>query len=212
MPRCVLADVRRASPRNICSPIMPFPDIESAVEDAYRTEREMGFLCLTGMRQPVAFFAAQTIVESGDSRLIGRCPPWLVAELYRWLDAYRDDGSLITYSSAGQADHSLIAKRLTELLPPKESLGWPGILHNTERRHASGKVHQYFTHYVSLLNGQEVLHGLHREYSEAGETTETEYRHGVAIGSPRKFDTRGSECPDAPSSSAVGIGLIAGSP
>jgi hypothetical protein len=172
---------------------MQFADIKSAVEDAYGAEREMGFLRLVGMRQPVTFFAAQRIVRDDSAAALEACPPWLVAELYRWIDSYRDDGHLISHSSAGSADHTDLAISLAKTLPPKADQDWPLELIEVEERYPSGKVHRFFTHYVSPGEGIPVAHGLHREYTESGQLTETEFRHGSPVGEPRRFDSQGRE-------------------
>lgn len=172
---------------------MQFADIESAVEDAYIAEREMGFLRLVGMRQPVAFLAAQRMVKGNSAAVLEACPPWLVAELYRWIDAYRDDGHLISHSSAGSADHTDLAIRLAKVVPPKTSQDWPLDLVEVEELYPSGKVHRFFTHYARPGESAPVLHGLHREYTESGQLTEREYRHGSPVGDPRQFDSQGKE-------------------
>ena len=172
---------------------MAFPDIQSAVEDAYCAEREMGFPSLYGMRSPVAFFAAQKIVEGEDAALLDDCPPWLVAELYTWLDALRDQGTLVFHSSVGAADHTALGSRLAELLPPKASHGKSLELEERQERYSSGRLHRCFTRYEPANGEGYVLHGLHREYAEDGTLTETEYRHGASIGVPRRFDQAGGE-------------------
>lgn len=172
---------------------MQFADIENAVEDAYAAEREMGFLRLVGMRQPVAFLAVQRIVQDDSAAALRACPPWLVAELYRWLDAYRDDGHLISHSSVGSAGHTDLAIRLAKVVPPKTTQDWPLELIEVEERYPSGKVHRFFTHYVWPGEGAPIVHGLHREYTESGQLIETEYRHGKPVGDPRHFDSQGRE-------------------
>lgn len=172
---------------------MLLTEIESAIEDAYAAEREMAFLRLVGMRQPVAFLAAQRIVWDDSGAALAACPPWLVAELYRWIDAYRNDGHLISHSSAGSTDHTDLAIRLAKVLPPKAGQDWPLELLEVEERHPSGKVHHFFTHHVVPGEGVSLKHGLPREYMESGQLTETEFRHGSPVGESRHFDSQGRE-------------------
>lgn len=168
-------------------------EIQSFVEDTYSTERAHGFLCLEAMRSSTTFFAAQRIDAAGQPGELEGCPPWLVAEIYQWLDVYAKEGKLIFGSNLGEADHSMLAGRLARLLPPKDSMGPSVDLHVDELRYPSGRVHKHFTYYTLAPSGVKVLHGLHREYTEAGTLTEIEFRHGAPIGQPRVFNESGQE-------------------
>ncbi|MGM9485893.1 hypothetical protein [Ideonella sp. YS5] len=170
-----------------------FADIQSAVEDAYATERTNGFLCLAAMRTSTTFYAAQQIAAGGRAIDLDACPPWLLAELYGWISIYLKEGSLrwLVPHTGGEVDHSEIAMHLVKTLPPKEQYGLSLDLHVGEVQYPSGRYKSYFTYYSSAETDV-IRHGLHREYSETGALTETEYRHGVAIGS-RQFDEKGSE-------------------
>lgn len=172
---------------------MAFADIQSAVEDTYAMERTNGFLCLAAMRTSTTFFAAQQIAAGEGAIDLGTCPPWLLSELYGWIDIYLREGSLkwLVPHSSGEVDHSGVAVQLTKLLPPKEQYGSSLDLHVGEVQYPSGRYKSYFTYYSSA-GGDAVLHGLHRGYSETGALTETEYRHGITIGS-RHFDEKGTE-------------------
>ena len=172
-----------------------FPDIQSAVEDAYVMERTNGFLCLAAMRASTTFFAMQRIAASGVAEL-EHCPPWLLVELYQWMDVYAREGRLTFLSNLGEADHSALAKQLHGLLPPKESLGPSINLQVGELPHPSGRIHKHFTYYAAA-DGAKVLHGLHREYTETGALTETEFRHGNPLGYPRVFNAAGQEVSQA---------------
>lgn len=169
-----------------------FQEIARKVEDNYQTERETGFLCLGAMRQAITFVAAEEIIAAGRTPDLDALPPWLVAELYEWMDVYAEQGKLMfLFSGVGEVDHSSVAEQLTRLLPPKGSVG-PSLDLLTEDLHSpSRKVHEYFTYYLSVPDGVKVRHGLHREYTEAG-TLETEFRHGAPIGQ-RWFDKKGQE-------------------
>ena len=170
-----------------------FPDIQSSVEDAYATERTNGFLCLAPMRSSATFFAAEQIAEGRGAVDLDTCPPWLLAELYEWIDRYSREGSLkwLVPHTGGEANQSELAMHLVKLLPPKEQHGLSLDLHVGEEQYTSGRYKSYFTFYSSAEGGV-VLHGLHRAYSETGALTETEYRHGVALGT-RRFDEKGKE-------------------
>jgi hypothetical protein len=93
----------------------------------------------------------------------------------------------------GKTDHSWLTEKIVGLLPPRESFGSPIDLQVGELRYPSGRVQKYFTYYAPRQGGVNVLHGLHREYTEAGALIELEYRHGVPIAPPRIFDEKGQE-------------------
>jgi hypothetical protein len=150
-------------------------------------------LCLAAMRSSTTFFAIERIIAAASPAELENCPPWLIAELYQWTDAYERQGRLTAVSNLGETDHSAIAKRLLEILPPKKSLGPSVDLQVCELLHPSGRVHKYFTYYTAASDAPTVLHGLHREYTEAGAFTETEFRHGAAVGRARVFSVTGQE-------------------
>lgn len=170
-----------------------FPNIQSAVEDSYAMERTNGFLCLAAMRSSTTFFAMQRLAATGGLAQLKDCPPWLVAELYQWMDVYAEKGRLCFLSNLGEVDHSALAKRLLEILPPKESFGPSINLQVAELHHPSGRVQRHFTYYVFPQDGFHILHGLHREYSETGVLEETEFRHGAALSHSRTFGATGHE-------------------
>jgi hypothetical protein len=83
--------------------------------------------------------------------------------------------------------------QLLQVLPAKESLGPSVNLQVGTLPYPSGRVHKHFTYYTVTPGGPQVLHGLHREYTETGVLTETEFRHGAPLGHPRLFSATGQE-------------------
>lgn len=171
-----------------------FPDIDSAVEDVYSMERIHGFLCLSAMRTSTTFFAAQQIAASGGAIGVADCPPWVVSELYEWIDTYLKEGHLKWFvpHAGHEVDHSKLADQLARLLPSRAQLGPSLDLKVGEVKYPSGGYKEYFTYYVAGAEGEAIRHGLHRAYTEAGATTETEYRHGKVLRC-RQFGEDGRE-------------------
>jgi hypothetical protein len=89
--------------------------IADSVESAYRMEREHGFLELGAMRMDATFAAVKRLAETQDLRVLDGCPDWLLEELRRWVQHFRNTGEFGFISNLGQSDHSKLMERVAHL-------------------------------------------------------------------------------------------------
>jgi hypothetical protein len=174
---------------------MTTPTVEaifSAIESAYKHERESGFLCLDALRSDATFAAAEYLAATGDATVLTRCPAWLVAELYEWARGIQESGTHRVISNLGEADHSGLISSMVVVLPAAESLGPRVNLRSRVVATSSGKPGACYTYYQSVETSTHVVHGLYREYLEDGSLRETEYLDGVQVGSVHEFGPSGS--------------------
>lgn len=93
--------------------------ISRLVEEVYLKEKETGFESLDGMRQGVAHYVAEQIVENNDTSLLDHCPEWVKVFVFEYIRVYEEEGEVVIYSSVGKTDHSVMAKSLFNLLGAK---------------------------------------------------------------------------------------------
>lgn len=68
------------------------------------------------LREDLAFSVAVCIVKYQDPILLTKLPPWVEGLVREMCEVYRQNGSYKVISNLGEADHSEMMGRLTDLL------------------------------------------------------------------------------------------------
>jgi hypothetical protein len=68
----------------------------------------------------VVFFVAECIVRYRDPGLLTDVPERVAARVRQMIAAYKEDGQLISVHSAGEVDHSELARQLVEIVEGAE--------------------------------------------------------------------------------------------
>jgi hypothetical protein len=94
-------------------------EISKLVDEVLQKEQEIGFASLNGMRQGVGHFVAEQIVFTSDPSLLDGCPDWIKDQVFEYVRLYQEEGEVAIYSSVGKADHTEMARSLSNLLCAK---------------------------------------------------------------------------------------------
>lgn len=91
-------------------------EIKEAIEDAYRIEREYGFLQDYQSRMIATFTAIRRLAETEDASVINGCPDWMLSEMQEWVQRYRQTGEFGFISNLGSVDHSVFMAKANAVL------------------------------------------------------------------------------------------------